>query len=388
MNVLYFHQFFKTPTEGGSIRSYLLARTLVENGHEVTMITTHNAPKTVKNIAGIRVIYLHVPYDNTYKFWRRIIAFLSYSYLACRTSIRHKAIDCCYIMTTPLTTGMIGLFNKFFYKRPYFFEVGDLWPLVPIEMGFIRARPLKYLTRWMEKTFYRHSIGNIGMSPPITSHIQSIAPSVATETIYNISDCAFFQPTEKQKSTNEFVICYTGTFGLANDLFRVISIAEQVQNLPIRFVMVGAGADKPAIEQLIADKQLKNVEIRGFSDKKAMAKLMEQSDAMLISFANYSSLFTGSPNKLFDALAAGKLIITNFDGWIAELIYQAKCGVHFVHDSSDSFKEKITPFLDNPELLHSYQINSRQLAERQFDLKLQAPKFLSFVERLVHAKDS
>ncbi|MCV9388537.1 glycosyltransferase family 4 protein [Reichenbachiella ulvae] len=383
MRVLYFHQHFKTPYEGGSIRSYLLAKALLDKGHEVIMITAHNAPREEKNVDGIQVIYLHVPYDNTYKFWRRVWAFLAYTVRSCILSTRIKSIDCCYIMTTPLTTGLIGAFNRLFLKRNYFFEVGDLWPLVPIEMEFIKSWPLKKLTHWFEGYFYRKSIGNIGMSPPISDYIKSKAPEVPLETIYNISDCELFQPNYKGERKGKFTICYTGTFGLANDLTRIIHIAENIQSEPVQFIFIGAGADKPMIEEMVQERQLENVEIRSFSDKLEMARILEQSDAMFISFANYNSLFTGSPNKLFDGLAAGKLIITNFDGWIGDLITKENCGFHFEHNSSIDFMAKLRPFIVDQSHLVNYQKNARTLAEKRFDLKLQSQRFISFIEESV-----
>ncbi|UXP33575.1 glycosyltransferase family 4 protein [Reichenbachiella agarivorans] len=381
MKILYFHQHFKTPSDGGSIRSYLLALEMVKKGHQVTMITAHNGQKITKNINGIETVYLHVSYDNTYKFWRRVTSFLQYSILACIESTKVDKIDYCYVMTTPLTTGLIGLFNKYFYKRPYFFEVGDLWPLVPVEMKFINARLLKKFTFWLEKLFYQNSIGNIGMSPPITKYITQVAPTVPAETIYNISDCEFFQPSISEPDSKEFVICYTGTFGLANDLSRIIQIASEIQHLPIRFILIGAGADKPKIEGQVTDLGLSNVEIRDFEDKNGVAKVLNQADAMFISFANYDSLFTGSPNKLYDALAAGKLIITNFEGWIGELITTEKCGFHFIHNQSQSLVENIQPFLDKALLLNEYQQNARRLAETRFDLKIQSKKLLDFLDQ-------
>src|SRR3546814_12522237 len=38
MRVLYFHQHFSTPEGAGGIRSYKMARKLIERGHEVTMV--------------------------------------------------------------------------------------------------------------------------------------------------------------------------------------------------------------------------------------------------------------------------------------------------------------------------------------------------------------
>ena len=38
MRVLYFHQHFVTPHGAGAIRSYAMARKLIERGHQVTMV--------------------------------------------------------------------------------------------------------------------------------------------------------------------------------------------------------------------------------------------------------------------------------------------------------------------------------------------------------------
>ncbi|HAS22351.1 MAG TPA: glycosyltransferase WbuB, partial [Idiomarina loihiensis] len=38
MKVLYFHQHFSTPKGSAGIRSYQMARNLIRNGHQVTMV--------------------------------------------------------------------------------------------------------------------------------------------------------------------------------------------------------------------------------------------------------------------------------------------------------------------------------------------------------------
>ena len=83
MKVLYIHQYFRTPEEGGAIRSYYLAKGLVEHGIEVELITAHNEPKaSTKIIDGITVHYLPVFYDNEQGFLQRIYAFFKFMRLA------------------------------------------------------------------------------------------------------------------------------------------------------------------------------------------------------------------------------------------------------------------------------------------------------------------
>ncbi|MEQ9303264.1 MAG: glycosyltransferase WbuB, partial [Marinoscillum sp.] len=64
MRILYVHQYFKTPEEGGCLRSYHLAKGLVEAGHKVTMLTGHSKHAGQQEIAGIDVHYFKIPYSN------------------------------------------------------------------------------------------------------------------------------------------------------------------------------------------------------------------------------------------------------------------------------------------------------------------------------------
>ena len=69
MKIVYVHQYFKTPQEGGAIRSYYLAKGLVDKGFDVEMVTSHNNKDYLEtNIEGIVVHYLPVSYDNIWVF--------------------------------------------------------------------------------------------------------------------------------------------------------------------------------------------------------------------------------------------------------------------------------------------------------------------------------
>ena len=73
MKILYVHQYFKTPQEGGAIRSYYLSKCLVDNGFEVELITAHNEQGYRKvEIDGVIVHYLPVYYSNDLGFFKRI----------------------------------------------------------------------------------------------------------------------------------------------------------------------------------------------------------------------------------------------------------------------------------------------------------------------------
>lgn len=145
MKILLVHQHFNTPEKGGALRSYFLATALVEHGHEVVVITGRNQPDASAEVhKGIQIHYLPVPYDNAFGFYKRIRSFLTFIVLACKTAIAQQQVDRCYVMSTPLTVGLVGIWLKWRRKVPFIFEVGDLWPEAPINLALSKIQFLNF----------------------------------------------------------------------------------------------------------------------------------------------------------------------------------------------------------------------------------------------------
>ena len=341
------------------------------------MITAHNKLSGNKMIDGIEVHYLKIPYENHFGFLRRVFTYLKFVRLAKKEARKIHLVDKAYVMTTPLTTGLIALYLKKKLKIPYLFEVGDLWPEAPVQMGIIRNTWLTKKLYAFEKKCYDEAETIVALSPAIQDYMQTITRT-KTVMIPNLSDCEFFKPTENHNKI--FQIGYFGTFGVANDLGQVIDLARfaRKQSLSVHFTLMGNGAEEQKIKQ--ASKELHNITILPFGNKKEVRKVMDKMDAIYISYKNIPVLNTGSPNKLFDGLAAGKLIIINFEGWIKTLIESEKCG--FSHDPKkpEIFEEKIRPFISDRALLKTYQENSRRLAESKFEKSLLAQKLVATIQ--------
>lgn len=382
MKIVYIHQYFKTPKEGGSIRSYYLAKGLVEAGHEVTMITAHNSGYESRKTNGIDVRYLPVKYDNRFSFFRRLYAFWNFVRLARKEAEGLEKQDLAYVMTTPLTTGFIGTYLKKKINLPFYFEVGDLWPEAPVKMGIIKN---KFLRKWLytlEKKFYFEAEKVIALSPAIRNYVEKVSQNTKVYVIPNMADCSFFEPEYSIGDfsfSNKFHITYCGAIGQANHLeFLIAAARESAKNhLPIHFNIIGYGSE---LERLKIDARfLYNITFLPHSGKETVREVLDQSDAVYVSFKDVEVLGTGSPNKFFDALAAGKLSIVNFNGWIKNVIQKNKCGFyHNPHDSHE-FVRKIKVFLDSPELLIKYQRNGRKLAELYYDKEIQVTKLLKIL---------
>lgn len=378
MRILYIHQLFKTPKEGGGIRSYYLAKALVDAGHEVDVITTSNSTSGTEKVDGINVHHLHIPYDNSFGFVKRIKAYGRFVLRARKKAKKLPRPDLAYVMTTPLTTGWIATWIKRKRKVPYFFEVGDLWPEVPIEMGVIKNRLLISWLLKKEKKFYDEAECVIAMSPPQVENIRS-KTQTPVELIPNMADTVFFQANfRKEKITHEkpLKVLYCGAHGRANHLEFLILCAQNSADLPIRFTLMGDGSEKARLQLLAMG--LNNVIFLPHGDKEEVKNELEHSDAVYLSFQNLPVLHTGCPNKFFDALAAGKMVFSNLSGWTAELIKDKEIGFSYNPERPSEFVEQVMNFLDERNVRNA-QTRSLELSNEYARSKLSA-QFLACVE--------
>lgn len=390
MHILYIHQYFKTPEEGGAIRSYYIAKGMADAGHRVTLLTAHNESKYKKAfIDGIHVHYLPVKYDQSFGFFARLWAFLKFIFLVCYKASHFKKVELCYVTSTPLTVGLIAWYLKLRFGIPYYFEVRDLWPEAPIQMRTITNHFFKKFLYWLEKKIYEKAQLIIALSPGMAQYIQKIVPQKPIFILPNLSDCHFFRKSEKNPyheeqfdAVNKFVISYFGSVGKTSHLDYMVKAAEVcLHTLPdVLFLVAGKGSDKARIEQLVAEKQLSNMRFTSFQNKYGLLSLLNITDAAYICFADKPVLQTNSPNKFFDALAAGKLCITTTEGWLTRLVEENHCGLYINPKQPELFVSKIASFVNNRQLLDTYQSNARHLAERQFDKNKLIENLLSMID--------
>jgi glycosyltransferase involved in cell wall biosynthesis len=403
VRILYLHQFFVTRDGTGGTRSYEFARHLVAAGHEVTMVTAASPGSdrrgltSEREVDGIRVIEARGGYGDYVAatdmgYGRRLVAFGRFAIAATVAALRGPRPDVVFATSPPLTMALPGIAAARRWRAPLVFEVRDLWPEAPIQMGALRSPIAQRLARALERAVYREAAEVVALSPGMRAGI--VATGVAAERvalISNASDLDLFSPDldpgdlrARLGLGDDFVCAYFGTMGEANDLTQAIEAATLIDRRDERgvtFVLQGDGKRRPALEREIAARGLSNVVLLPAGDKRAAARLAAASDACMTLFKDVPILATNSPNKLFDTFAAGRPAIVNTGGWQRDLVEQHGAGV-FVRPADPADLADAVLFLrDNPEVARRYGENARALAEREFDRRLLAERLRGVLER-------
>jgi len=395
MKLLYIHQYFQTPKDHGGTRSFWISRELIKQGHEVSMLTTSNKiDSKIERIKidGIDVIYLKVPYSQNMSIFRRLLSFLSFMLKSTIISLKEKDVDLLIATSTPLTIGFPALLVKKIKKIPFLFEVRDLWPEVPIQMGGLNNKLIVKLAQWFEKTIYKNAKHIVALSPGMQEGvIQTGIPAEKVTMIPNMSKVDIFSSREKKTEiyselglqSDTFKVVYFGAMGIANGMDYIIEGIHHLKgNEKIEFLFIGGGSTESALIDKCKKLDLSSVHFLGGFGLEELSEIVNLCDVSLVTFANLPILATNSPNKLFDSLSAGKPIIVNSPGWTKDLVEEHKCGLFVDPEKPEELAGKINFLLENPEICMEMGINSRKLAESKYDKSILCKEFAAVVAAL------
>lgn len=375
MRILYLHQFFVTRAGVGGTRSYEFARRFVLRGHAVRMLT---AGEGRQEVAGIEVVGLPGAYSDymsatAISYPRRMLAFARFGLAAGAAALRGPRPDVIYATSPPLTMAVPALLAAARWRAPLVFEVRDLWPEAPIQMGALRNPLLRRVARALERFVLRRATRVIALSPGIQSGVVGAgAPAERVVLVPNASDLDLFRPSP---APERFRVSYFGTMGEANDLGAVVEAARLLDG--VEFVLMGDGKHRARLERSAPS----NVTFTGAAaGKEEVAELAAGSSACLTVFKDVPVLSTNSPNKLFDTFAAGRPAIVNMDGWMRQLVEDNDAGLYVRAGDARDLANKIAWLRDHPEDAARMGHNGRALAEREFDREQLAERALGVLK--------
>jgi glycosyltransferase involved in cell wall biosynthesis len=402
MRILYLHQFFVTREGVGGTRSYEFARRLVERGHEVCMLSAapEGDAEPRARVDGVDVVQIRAGYQNymdatKVSYRARFGEFVRFALAATRAARKVDRPDVIYATSPPLTMALPAIAASRRHRVPFVFEVRDLWPEAPIQMGALNGRIAVRAARALERFVYRRAAHVVALSPGMRDGVVAAGkPAGQVSLIPNASDLELFSPDvdgaparERLGLDRRFVCSYFGTMGEANDLTQVIEAARLLSDRgenEVAFVLHGDGKRRPELERMA--QGLDNVVFSDpIPDKRAIAEIAAASDACMTIYKDVPVLYTCSPNKLFDTFAAGRAAIVNTPGWLTELVEGNEAGVAVQPADGADLAEKVVFLRDNPELVRRYGANGRRLAEREFARDLLAERLEQVLARAAAA---
>jgi len=369
MNIILVNHYAGSIHHGMEFRPYYMAQEWIKSGHNVTVIAADHShlrttnPSNISSmnneiIDGINYIWL-----KTYKYQgngiKRVLNIFSFVFQLFRFKRKICELITPDVVIASSTYPLDILAVKSIAKSnnaKIIFEVHDLWPLSPMEIGGMsKLHPFIQLMQFSENLAYRSADSVVSMLPCAKSHM--IEHGMFSDKFIHIPNGIVMSDWGSKngglsslhqnvfnelKTDGYFIFGYAGGHAASNSLHTVLDAAFRLQDKKIKFVFVGDGNEKKSLELLAKQLKLSNIVFLPPVSKTLVPKLLMNFDCALILAVNSPLYRFGiSPNKIFDYMMAKKPIIQAIDAG-NDMISDSGCGISVAGENP---KELVTACL-------------------------------------------
>ena len=391
-----------------------LARELKRLGHDITVLTTtphYNLDAAaaarqplnrralglwaVSNLEGIRIWHVTLPQKGN-RVWGRAFDYVRFHLLS--LVIGWFVIDRQDIVITtspPLTIGAVSWLLGARWSAPSVYKVAELYPDMAIRQGAVRGSLMIGLMKRLEQLVYRRNAMIVPIAETFTRLIrQRHVPDAKLRTIPDCVDLDVYRPLPRRNAfaaehhlLDEFVVLYGGNIGFFQDWESVLYAAQQINNLPIRFVIVGDGGRRDWLAGEIDRLKLTNITLIGYQPKERMPEINASCDLALVPLT-ISGAKEGFPSKVYSNLACERpILVSAEDGSeMAALVLNARCGRTVHPENGPALAEAVRQAYEERDRLAEEGRRGRELIEREYSKEAIARRYDALIDELTSAR--
>ena len=332
-----------------AIKGLSFCKQLAELGHDVEVVTTFpNYPGgrlfpgyrmrwlQREQIDGIRIARVPMYMSHTRSSLKRLLGYCSFSFCAFLYAVfGTRRADVIYAYYPPVVGGIMAALLGLLQRRPFIYDVQDLWPEAVVATGMVRSKVIVWLIEGLAKWIYKRAAAVVVLSDGYRDALigKGVQPEKIAR-IYNWSDESRLTnhalETATQVGLGTFDIVYAGNMGAAQALSAVLDAAHELQKNSVdqvRFVFVGDGVEKAGLQAQADRLALKNVVFKPRLPPEEIGAELQAASALLVHLAPDPVFSITVPQKLQAYLAAGKPILVGVTGESSEIIRRAGAGV-------------------------------------------------------------
>jgi hypothetical protein len=407
MHILFLSDNFPPEVNAPASRTFEHCREWVKAGHQVTVITcAPNFPlgkvyKGYKNkiwqseiMDGIRVIRVWSYITANEGVAKRILDYVSFMVSAVAAAPTVKAPDLVISTSPQFFSACAAYLISRMKKRPYVFELRDIWPESIKAVGAMKDSAVIRLLEHIEIFLYKKAVKIVSVTQSFKRTL--VNRGINADKIHVVTngvDLDRFQPRSKDTDlmaryglNGKFVAGYIGTHGMAHHLETILAAADAVRRQPggaiFRFVLLGNGARKAAIMARAEAMGLDNILFIDSVPKAEVVRYWSLLDVSIIHLRRTKLFTTVIPSKLFEGMGMGIPVLHGVAGESAEIVQKEGAGLVFEPENSDDLVKKLIRLQGDPALYRQLRKNCLSAASH-YDRTALANNMLEILEKSV-----
>lgn len=404
MHILFLTDNFPPEVNAPASRTFEHCREWVKAGHQVTVITcAPNFPKGrvfegYRNrlwqrevVEGVQVIRVWTYITRNEGFVKRILDYLSFMVMGFLASLLVRRIDVIVGTSPQFFTACAAYAVAVVKRRPWIFELRDLWPESIRAVGAMRKERLLDLLEKIELFLYRKSTAVVSVTHAFKENL--IRRGIDRGKIHIVTngvDASRFSPIPKDRELlrqldleEVFVAGYIGTHGMAHGLDTLVDAAHELsaceRGRRIRMVMLGDGAHRHRLQARAHAHGLQNILFIDSVSKDQVQRYWSILDASIIHLKRSELFTTVIPSKMFECMGMAIPILHGVEGESADIVLQHQIGLTFEPENHLELVERILMLHDDWDLRQRLAGNG-PLAAQSYDRKVLARRMLEIIQ--------
>ena len=410
LKILFLSENFPPETNAAATRVFERACYWVDAGHHVTIITTapnfpdgkvfsgyKNSWRQVESISGIRVVRVKTFIAPNQGMIRRTLDFLSFMVTGVWFGLFEAKPDVVAATSPQFFTAVGGWILARLRRVPFIFELGDLWPASIVAVGILKPGFILSVIEKLELNLYHRSEAIVSLTHAfkdnlvmrgVESNKIAVIPNGVDLWRYGLHD-RDKDLSMKWNLSGYFIVGYIGTHGMAHGLGNVLDAAEELRNNDqIRFLLVGAGAERDKLMLAAKNRGLKNVIFIPSQTKSSMPAVWSLCNIALVHLKKDPLFASVIPSKIFESMAMGlPILLAAPEGEASKILSSEKAGLHIPAEDPKALADAIESLFNDPDGLKELADNSFSAAPR-YSREMQAHHMMTVIQLVVQRRGS
>lgn len=308
------------------------------------------------------------------------------------------ASDVVLVVTNPPLLPLMAWLLKILKGCDFVLLVHDVYPEVLSVSGLAHSQSMIYrLVQGVNLLIYQQAKRVITLGRDMQKLVvDKLTPSVDGKVVCipHWAETEIIYPVDKQDSSllqrlnlvNKFVVLYAGNMGRTHDLQILLDAAEAlIDTQPhIHFLLIGAGAQKQAVEARVQDQQLHNVTVLSYLPHAEKNVTLNSCDVGVISFLP-GMVGVSVPSRMYNQMAAGKplIAIADHESELAQVICEEGIGWLIPPQACDQLVRLLTQIAEEPDTCLERGRRAAKAVQNQYLLNHAVNKYRSLFQTLI-----
>ena len=310
--------------------------------------------------------------------------------------LKAKDVNCIYLASTPPIQGVLGACLKKIKKVPFVYNLQDIFPDSLAGTGLAKKGSILWkIGRVVENFTYKHADKIIVISEDFKKNIMAKGvPEDKIEVVYNWVDQNAVVHVDRSENKligkynidpTKFYIEYSGNIGLTQNMDMLLDVMKELKDShpEIGLILVGEGAYKKQVEEIVKRDSLSNVIMLPFQPYEDISHVFSLGDVGLI-ISKPGVGANSVPSKTWSIMSASRPVLANFDeNEIKSILSDNSCGIFTKAGDKDAFKNAIIKLYENRDLCKEYGQNGRKFVMQNLTREVGTQKYVDVIKSVV-----